>query len=101
MQPTSYKYYKASWNKTLSILLNIVYKHYKYLNSLKETKFQVNKYFNTMIPFETQKKLGDFSGFLSSNTMIARVTFLLGVLILFSILFYVGSKIVSYFISPS
>jgi len=30
----------------------------------------INKYFKTMIPFETQKKLGDFSGFLSSNTMI-------------------------------
>jgi len=61
----------------------------------------INKYFNTMIPFETQKKLGDFSGFLSSNTMIARVTFLLGVLIFFSILFYVGSRVVYYFVSPS
>jgi len=61
----------------------------------------INKYFNSMIPYETQKKLGDFSGFLSSNTMIARVTFLLGVLIFFSILFYAGSKVVYYFISPS
>jgi len=61
----------------------------------------INKYFNTMIPYDTQKKLGDFSGFLSSNTMIARGTFLLGVLILFSILFYIGSKVVYYFLSPS
>ena len=61
----------------------------------------INKYFNTMIPYETQKKLGNFSEFLSSNTMIARGTFLLGILILFSILFYIGSKVVHYFLSPS
>jgi hypothetical protein len=61
----------------------------------------INKYFNTIIPYDTQKKLGDFSGFLSSNTMIARGTFLLGVLILFSILFYIGSRVVYYFLSPS
>jgi len=61
----------------------------------------INKYFNAMIPYDTQKKLGDFSGFLSSNTMIARGTFLLGVLIFFSILFYIGSKVVHYFLSPS
>lgn len=60
-----------------------------------------NKYFNTLVPFETQKKLGDFGGFVSSNTMIAKVTFLLGVVILFSILFYIGSKSIYYFISPS
>jgi hypothetical protein len=61
----------------------------------------INKYFNTIIPYDTQKKLGDFSGFLSSNTMIARGTFLLGVLILFSILFYIGSRVIYYFLSPS
>ena len=61
----------------------------------------INKYFNTMIPYETQKKLGNFSEFLSSNTMIARGTFLLGILIFFSILFYIGSKVVHYFLSPS
>jgi hypothetical protein len=61
----------------------------------------INNYFNTIIPYETQKKLGNFSEFLSSNTMIARGTFLLGVLIFFSILFYVGSKLVYYFLSPS
>jgi hypothetical protein len=33
--------------------------------------------------------------------MIARGTFLLGVLIFFSILFYIGSKLVYYFLSPS
>ena len=61
----------------------------------------INKYFNTMIPYETQKKLGNFSGFLSSNTMIARGTFLLGILIFFSILFYIVSKVIYYFLSPS
>jgi len=61
----------------------------------------INNYFNTIIPYETQKKLGNFNEFLSSNTMIARGTFLLGVLIFFSILFYVGSKLVYYFLSPS
>jgi len=61
----------------------------------------INNYFNTIIPYETQKKFGNFSEFLSSNTMIARGTFLLGVLIFFSILFYIGSKLVYYFLSPS
>jgi hypothetical protein len=61
----------------------------------------INNYFKTMIPYDTQKKFGDFSEFLSSNTMIARGTFLLGALILFSILFYIGSKLVYYFLSPS
>jgi len=61
----------------------------------------INKYFKTLIPFETQKKMGDFGGFISSNTMIARATFLLGIIIIFSILFYIGSKMIYYFISPS
>lgn len=61
----------------------------------------INKYFKTLIPFETQKKMGDFGGFISSNTMIARATFLLGIVIIFSILFYIGSKMIYYFISPS
>jgi len=56
----------------------------------------INKYFNTIIPYDTQKKLGDFSGFLSSNTMIARGTFLLGVLILFSILFYISFEFLDF-----
>ena len=43
----------------------------------------INNYFKTMIPYETQKKFGDFSEFVSSNTMIARGTFLLGALIFF------------------
>jgi hypothetical protein len=61
----------------------------------------INKYFKTAIPYETQKKVGDFGGFISSNTMIARVTFLLGVVIIFSILFYIGSKLMQYLIAPS
>jgi hypothetical protein len=61
----------------------------------------VNKYFNTMIPFETQKKMGNLNEFLSSNTMIARVTFLLGVIVLFSIIFYVASRIMYFVFAPS
>jgi len=61
----------------------------------------INNYFKATIPYDTQKKLGDFSEFVSSNTMIARGTFLLGALIIFSILFYIGSKLVYYFLSPS
>ena len=61
----------------------------------------INKYFKTLIPYETQKKMGNFSEFLSSNTMIAKTTFLLGVVIIFSIIFYIGSRMIYYFISPS
>jgi hypothetical protein len=61
----------------------------------------INKYFKTLIPYETQKKMGNFSEFLSSNTMIAKTTFLLGVVIIFSILFYVGSRMIYSFVTPS
>lgn len=61
----------------------------------------INKYFKTLIPYETQKKMGNFSEFLSSNTLIAKATFLLGVIIIFSILFYVGSKMIYSFVTPS
>ena len=61
----------------------------------------VNKYFKTLIPYETQKKLGSVGEFFSSNTMIAKATFLLGVITIFTILFYVGSKMIYYFFSPS
>ena len=71
------------------------------MNTTEGILGNVNKYFKSLIPFETQKKLGDFSGFISSNTMIAKATFLLGVIIIFSILFYIGSRMIYYFISPS
>ena len=71
------------------------------MNNARGISENINNYFNKIIPFDTQKKLGDFGGFLSSNTMIAKATFLLGVVIIFSILFYVGSKIIYYVLSPS
>ena len=61
----------------------------------------INKYFQTAIPYDTQKRVGEVGGFLSSNTMIARVTFLLGVVIVFSVIFYIVSRIMYYLLSPS
>lgn len=39
--------------------------------------------------------------FLSSNTLVAKATFLLFVIILFSFLFYIFSRLLMYFFSPS
>jgi hypothetical protein len=61
----------------------------------------INKYFKTVIPYDTQKKVGDVGGFLSSNTMIAKVTFLLGVVIVFSVIFYIASRVMYYLLAPS
>ena len=39
--------------------------------------------------------------FLSSNTLVAKATFLLFIIIVFSFLFYIFSKLLMYFFSPS
>jgi len=61
----------------------------------------IKKNINAAIPYTAEKKLGIFNDFISSNTMIARLTFLLAISILFSLLFYLGSKVLYYFLSPS
>ena len=61
----------------------------------------IKKNINAAIPYNTEKKLGLLNEFISSNTMIARLTFLLAIIILFSFLFYFGSKLLYYFFSPS
>jgi hypothetical protein len=70
------------------------------MNAGRRISDNLNNFFSKVIPYDARRKLGDFSGFLSSNTMIAKATFLLGVVIVFSILFYIGSKIIYYFMSP-
>ena len=71
------------------------------MNNARGIAENINNYFNNIIPYDTQRNLGNMNSFLSSNTMIAKATFLLGVVIIFSILFYVGSKIIYYVMSPS
>ena len=61
----------------------------------------IKKNINSAIPYSAEKKIGALKEFLSSNTMIARLTFLLGIIIIFSFLFYFGSKVLYYFFSPS
>ena len=61
----------------------------------------IKKNINAAIPYSAEKRLNSAKEFLSSNTMIARITFLLGIIIIFSFLFYFGSKILYYFFSPS
>ena len=61
----------------------------------------IKKNINAAIPYSAEKRLNSAKEFLSSNTMIARITFLLGIIIIFSFLFYFGSKVLYYFFSPS
>ena len=61
----------------------------------------IKKNINSAIPYSAEKRLNSAKEFLSSNTMIARITFLLGIIIIFSFLFYFGSKVLYYFFSPS
>ena len=61
----------------------------------------IKKNINSVIPYSAERKIGVIKEFLSTNTMIARLTFLLGIIIIFSFLFYFGSKVLYYFLSPS
>jgi len=52
-------------------------------------------------PYGTEKFLSSGSEFLNSNTLIAKATFLLLIIILFVFLFYVFSRIIIFFLTPS
>ena len=67
----------------------------------EEVLENIKKNINSAIPYSAEKKIGALKEFLSSNTMIARLTFLMGIIIIFSFLFYFGSKVLYYFFSPS
>lgn len=59
---------------------------------------------NNIENFKPETKNGNFnitSDFLNSNTLIAKAVFLLLIIIIFSLLFYICSKIIIYFLSPS
>jgi len=60
----------------------------------------IKKNIGSLIPYQSEKK-SMLSEFLSSNTMISRLTFLLAIIIIFSSLFYIGSKILYTLLSPS
>jgi hypothetical protein len=60
----------------------------------------IKKNISSLIPYKSDKKSA-LNDFLSSNTMISRLTFLLAIIILFSSLFYIGSKMLYMLLSPS
>lgn len=61
----------------------------------------IKKNINAAIPYTAESRLKSANEFLSSNTMIAKITFLLAIIVLFSFLFYIGSKLLYYLFSPS
>lgn len=69
------------------------------MNATADIIDNIKNNINAAIPYSEKK--GVISEFLESNTMIARITFLLAIIIIFSFLFYFGSKILYYFFSPS
>ena len=71
------------------------------MNAQEGVLENIKKNINSAIPYSAEKRLNSAKEFLSSNTMIARITFLLGIIIIFSFLFYFGSKVLYYFFSPS
>tara|TARA_B110001452_G_scaffold267582_1_gene278228 strand:- start:571 stop:1530 length:960 start_codon:yes stop_codon:yes gene_type:complete len=64
------------------------------LNNIKNNIMKV-------MPYGSEKYLNNSSEFFSSNTLIAKATFLMLIIILLSFLFYVGSRLVFFLLSPS
>ena len=60
----------------------------------------LKKNMSSLIPYQSDKKSA-LNDFLASNTMISRLTFLLAIIIIFSSLLYIGSKILFIMLSPS
>jgi hypothetical protein len=60
----------------------------------------IKKNINSLLPYQSEKT-SMINDFLASNTMISRLTFLLAIIIIFSSLFYIGSKILYVLLSPS
>tara|TARA_Y100001970_G_C14244717_1_gene867305 strand:- start:650 stop:1612 length:963 start_codon:yes stop_codon:yes gene_type:complete len=64
---------------------------------LGETKKNLINY----TPYGTEKFISGTGEFVNSNTLIAKATFLLLIIIIFVFLFWVFSKIIFYFLTPS
>ena len=60
----------------------------------------IKKNMSSLIPYQSAKNSA-LNDFLASNTMISRLTFLLAIIVIFSSLFYIGSKILYSMLSPS
>lgn len=60
----------------------------------------IKKNISSLIPYKSDKNSA-LNDFLASNTMISRLTFLLAIIVIFSSLFYIGSKILYSMLSPS
>ncbi len=65
--------------------------------NLMDTK----KKFLSFLPYGSEKNLGNINDFFSSNTLIAKATFLMFVILIFSLLYYIGSRIIFNILSPS
>jgi hypothetical protein len=70
-------------------------------NSIKDFAENAKENLDNIKPSGDEKFLPSSGEFLSSNTLIAKGAFLLLVIIIFSLLFYIFSKIIIYFLSPS
>ena len=65
-----------------------------FLNNIKSK-------FLSVTPYGTENFLNSSNEFFTSNTLIAKATFLLLIIIIFVFLFYLFSRIIYYFLSPS
>lgn len=66
-------------------------------NNLKNLK---NRLMN-LTPYGTENMLSSTSDFINSNTLIAKATFLLLIILIFSFLFYIFSRIIIWVLTPS
>lgn len=75
------------------------------LNNISKTTSEYSNQFRKKVlnftPYGTENFLTSSSEFLNSNTLIAKATFLLFIIIIFVILFYVASRVIAYFLTPS
>ena len=70
-------------------------------NNILNTGNNLKQKLISITPYGTEKFLSSSKEFFSSNTVIAKATFLLLVIIIFVFLFYIFSKIIFYVLTPS
>ena len=71
------------------------------MNSVSDVFDNIKEKVSNATPYSSQKFLSGTKEFLQSNTLIARATFIMLVLVIFCILYILISKIIIYILSPS
>lgn len=71
------------------------------MNNVNDLLTKTKKNLMSLTPYGTERFFSSTNEFLNSNTLIAKATFLLLIIILFVFLFYVFSKIIIFFLTPS